>query len=51
MEPYVGFTVCPECGHRDTAVVKPPFIITAASVSGKTGIFAPLGRGGDVIEC
>ena len=28
MEPQHGFAVCPECGHRDTAVVKPPFIIT-----------------------
>ena len=51
MEPYDGFAVCPECGHRDTAVVKPPFIITAAPVSGTTGMFAPLGRDGEVIEC
>jgi DNA-directed RNA polymerase subunit RPC12/RpoP len=28
MEPHDGSTVCPECGHRDAAVVKPPFIIT-----------------------
>ncbi len=40
MEPHDGFAVCPECGHRDTAVVKPPFIVTDASVSGKTGVFA-----------
>jgi hypothetical protein len=51
LEPHDGFAVCPECGYRDVAVAKPPFIITVASVSGKTGMFAPLGRGGDVIEC
>ena len=52
MEPHDGFAVCPECGHRDTAGVKPPFIITVPPFRGKTGMFAPLGRaGGNVNEC
>jgi uncharacterized membrane protein (DUF373 family) len=32
MEPHGGFAVVPECGHRDTAVVESPFIVTSASV-------------------
>jgi hypothetical protein len=51
MESHDGFAVCPECGHRDTAVVKPPFIITVPPFRERRGMFAPLGRGGDVIEC
>jgi hypothetical protein len=50
MEPRDGFAVCPGCGHRDAAVVKPPFIVTGASVPGNTGMFALPGQGGDVIE-
>jgi hypothetical protein len=51
MELHDGFAVCPECGHRDTAAVNPPFTITVPSFRGKTGMFAPLGRSGDVTEC
>jgi uncharacterized membrane protein (DUF373 family) len=47
MEPHDGLAVCPECEHHDAAVVKRPFTVTGASVSGKTGLFTPLGRGGD----
>ena len=50
MEPYDGFAVCSEYGHRDMVMVKPPFIVTDPSVSGTAGMFAP-DRPGDVIEC
>lgn len=50
-KPHDGFAVCPECGHRDTAVINPAFHGHRYLRSGKTGMFAPLGRGGgDVIE-
>jgi hypothetical protein len=44
MEPQDGFTVCPECGRLDAAVVMPLFVVTGASGSGKTAVFAPLAR-------
>jgi uncharacterized membrane protein (DUF373 family) len=46
MEPHDRFAVFSECGHRDAAVVKPLFIVTGASGSGKTDVSAPLGRAG-----
>jgi uncharacterized membrane protein (DUF373 family) len=49
MEPHDGFAVCPECGRRDKAVIKPPFIITVPPF-GKDWYVRSLGRSGDVIE-
>jgi predicted RNA-binding Zn-ribbon protein involved in translation (DUF1610 family) len=51
MEPHDGFAVCPECGPPRHGRGQAAFHHHGASVSGKTGMFAPLGRGGDVIEC
>jgi hypothetical protein len=45
MKPDRGHAVCPRCGRRDeTASVKPLFVVTGASGSGKTTIFGPLSR-------
>jgi predicted ABC-type ATPase len=44
MEPRDGFAVCPECGYLDAAAVKPLFVITGASGSGKTTVTGPLAR-------
>jgi hypothetical protein len=43
MEPIDGQAVCPTCGRRDTAAaLRPLFLVTGASGSGKTSIFGPL---------
>lgn len=45
MEPDGGRAVCPRCGRRDdTAALRPLFVVTGASCSGKTTIFGPLAR-------
>lgn len=44
MEPRDRHTVCPQCGRTDDAVLKPLFIVTGASGSGKTAVFGPLAR-------
>jgi hypothetical protein len=45
MEPAGGFAICPSCGRRDgAALLKPLFVVTGASGSGKTTIFGPLSR-------
>jgi predicted ABC-type ATPase len=45
MEPRDGHGVCPECGRMDDgAALRPLFIVTGASGSGKTTVFAPLAR-------
>jgi AAA domain-containing protein len=45
MEPGDGRAVCPRCGRAgDAAALRPLFIITGASGSGKTAVFAPLAR-------
>jgi hypothetical protein len=44
MEPYDGFAVCPDCGRREAAAVKPLFIVMGGSGSEKTAVFAPLAR-------
>jgi gluconate kinase len=44
MEPRDGFAVCPECGGLEPAAVKPLFVVTGASGSGKTTVTGPLAR-------
>lgn len=45
MEPRDGRAVCPECGRADeAAALRPLFIVTGASGSGKTAVLAPLAR-------
>jgi hypothetical protein len=44
MEPLDGFALCPDCGYRDVAAVKPLCFVTGGSGSGKTAVFAPLAR-------
>jgi hypothetical protein len=45
MEPRDGHAVCPRCGRPDDAVTLGPlFIVTGASGSGKSAVFAPLAR-------
>jgi primosomal protein N' len=45
MVPRNGHAICPECGHvDDAAALAPLFIVTGASGSGKTAVFAPLAR-------
>jgi hypothetical protein len=45
MEPRDGHAVCPQCGRAgDAAALRPLFIITGASGSGKTVVLAPLAR-------
>ena len=45
MEPDGGRAICPRCGRRDeTAVLRPLFVVTGASGSGKTTVFGPLAR-------
>ena len=45
MQPRSGAAWCPECGRRDhDAAIEPLFVVTGASGSGKTAIFAPLAR-------
>ena len=45
MEPRDGHAVCPECGRMDDgAALRPLFVVTGASGSGKTTVFAPLAR-------
>jgi hypothetical protein len=45
MQPRGGAAWCPECGRRDhDAAIEPLFVVTGASGSGKTAIFAPLAR-------
>lgn len=45
MEPEGGDAICPSCGRRDdTAALRPLFVVTGASGSGKTAIFGPLAR-------
>jgi adenylate kinase family enzyme len=43
MEPRNGHAVCPQCGGAgDAAALRPLFIVTGASGSGKTAVLAPL---------
>lgn len=43
MEPHDGFAICPICGRMDDgAAVRPLFVVTGASGSGKTAGLAPL---------
>jgi hypothetical protein len=45
MEPRDGHAACPKCGRMDdAAALRPLFIVTGASGSGKTTVFAPLAR-------
>ena len=45
MEPHDGLAVCPGCGRReDGAAIAPLFVVTGASGSGKTTVYAPLAR-------
>ena len=45
MEPHEGLARCPVCGRADDgAAIAPLFVVTGASCSGKTAIFAPLTR-------
>lgn len=45
MEPRQGTARCPDCGHVDAAgAVRPLFVVTGASGSGKTAVLAPLAR-------
>ncbi|WP_203917599.1 hypothetical protein [Rugosimonospora africana] len=45
MEPRDGHAVCPECGRVDSAAaIRPLFIVTGASCSGKTAVLDPLTR-------
>jgi predicted ABC-type ATPase len=45
MEPRNGHAVCPWCGRADdAAALRPLFIVTGASGSGKTAVLAPLAR-------
>ena len=45
MQPRGGAAWCPDCGRRDhDAAIEPLFVVTGASGSGKTAIFAPLAR-------
>lgn len=45
MEPRGGFAVCPRCGSAgDPVVLRPLFVVTGASGSGKTAVVAPLAR-------
>jgi len=44
MEPADRRAVCPRCGRSDPAPRKPFLIVTGASGSGKTAVFAPLAR-------
>jgi AAA domain-containing protein len=45
MEPRNGHAVCPKCGRADeAAALRPLFIVTGASGSGKTAVLAPLAR-------
>jgi hypothetical protein len=45
MAPRDGHAVCPECGRvDDPAALRPLFIVTGASGSGKTAVFAALSR-------
>jgi hypothetical protein len=46
MEPRDGRAVCPQCGRADdAAALRPLFIVTGASGSGKTAVAAPLAPG------
>ena len=44
MEPVQDYAVCPRCGRRHPAPREPFLVVTGASGSGKTTIFAPLAR-------
>jgi hypothetical protein len=45
IEPRHGYAVCPGCGRaHDAAALGPLFVVTGASGSGKTAVFAPLAR-------
>jgi predicted ABC-type ATPase len=45
MEPRNDRAVCPQCGRVDDgAALRPLFIVTGASGSGKTAVLAPLAR-------
>jgi hypothetical protein len=44
MEPAHGRAVCPRCGHSEAAPREPLLVVTGASGSGKTTVFAPLAR-------
>jgi len=45
MQPRRGAAWCPDCGRLDRdAAIQPLFVVTGASGSGKTAIFAPLAR-------
>jgi hypothetical protein len=45
MAPHEGFARCPACGRLDEgAAIAPLFVVTGASGSGKTTVFAPLAR-------
>jgi hypothetical protein len=45
MEPRDGQAVCPDCGRLDdAAALRPLFVVTGASGSGKTAVLAPLAR-------
>jgi predicted ABC-type ATPase len=45
MEPRNGLAVCPKCGRADdAAALRPLFVVTGASGSGKTAVLAPLAR-------
>jgi len=43
MVPWNGQARCPVCGRLDDAgAIQPLFVVTGASASGKTAVFAPL---------
>lgn len=45
MEPHDGHAFCPQCGRADEPAAREPlFLVTGASGSGKTAVFAPLAR-------
>jgi len=45
MQPRNGHAVCPQCGRAgDTTALRPLFIVTGASGSGKSAVLAPLAR-------
>lgn len=44
MQPADGRAVCPLCGRSDPAPREPFLVVTGASGSGKTTVFAPLAR-------
>lgn len=44
MEPSEGRAICPRCGGSDPAPREPFLVVTGASGSGKTTVFAPLAR-------